>query len=86
MIPLSQAKLGSGWRRLKALTNWLAKSFGNRLPELWEANEPGESVSFCFRGTTVRIYNLLGSDCGQLTIAVNDRPPVVRPRFDAYCT
>jgi hypothetical protein len=86
MISLSQAKLSTGWRRLNAATNSLAKSFGDRLPELWEAREPGESVSFRFRGTTARIYDLLGPDCGQVTIVVDDRPPVVTARFDAYCT
>jgi len=86
MIPLSQAKLSPGWRRLHGPTNSLARSFGNRLPEVWEAKEPGAFVSFKFRGTTARIYDLVGPDCGQLTIAVDDRPPVVTPRFDAYCT
>src|SRR5229473_1136109 len=86
MIPLSEAKLSPGWRRLDSPTNSLARSFGNRLPELWEAKEPGEFVSFKFRGTTARIYDLVGPDCGQLTIAVDDRPPVVTPRFNAYCT
>jgi hypothetical protein len=86
MIPFSQAKLSPGWHRLNARTNSLVKSFGNRLPELWEAQEPGESVSFKFRGTMVRIYDLVGPDCGQVTIAVDDQPPVLKPRFDAYCT
>jgi hypothetical protein len=86
MIPLSQATLSPGWHRLNAATNSLATSFGDRLPELWEAREPGESVPFSFRGTTARIYDLLGPDCGQLTIAVDDRPPVVTPRFDSFCT
>ena len=86
MIPLSQAKLSPGWCRLSAPTNSLARSFGNRLPELWEAKEPGEFVSFKFRGTTARIYDLVGPDCGQLSITVDDGPPVVTPRFDAYCT
>src|SRR6266404_9224344 len=86
MIPLSQAKLSPGWRRLHGPTNSLARSFGNRLPEVWEAKEPGAFVSFKFRGTTARIYDLVGPDCGQLTIAVDDRPPVVTPRFDAFCT
>ena len=86
MAPLSQAKLSTGWRRLFAPTNSLANSFGNRLPELWEARQPGESISFRFRGTTARIYDLLGPDCGQVTITVDDRPAVVTPRFDAFCT
>jgi S-formylglutathione hydrolase FrmB/lysophospholipase L1-like esterase len=86
MIPLSHARLSPGWLRLNAATNSLARSFGARLPELWEAREPGESVSFKFRGTTARIYDLLGPDCGQVTIAVDNGSPVVTPRFDAYCT
>ena len=86
MIPLSQAKLSPGWHRLNAPTNSLAKSFGDRLPELWEAREPAESISFRFRGTAVRIYDLVGPACGQVTIAVDDRPTVVTPRFDAFCT
>ena len=86
MIPLSQARLSAGWRRLNAPADSLARSFGNRLPELWEAKEPGESVAFKFTGTTVRIYDLVGPDCGQVTIAVDDRPPFVTRRFDAYCT
>ena len=86
MVQLSQAKLSPGWHRLHAPTNSLAKIFGNRMPEMWEAREPGESVSFTFRGTTARIYDLVGPDCGQVTIAVDDRPPVVTPRFDAFCT
>ena len=86
MIPLSQAKLSPGWHRLNAPTNPLAKSFGKRLPELWEAKEPGESISFKFRGRTARIYDLVGPDCGQLTIAVDERPPLVTLRFDAFCT
>ena len=67
-------------------TNGLAQSFGTRLPGLWEARKPGEWVSFRFRGTTARTYDLLGPDCGQVTVAVDDRPPAVKPRFDPYCT
>ena len=86
MIPLSQARLSPGWRRLDPQLDALAKSFGNRLPEVWKANNPGESLSFSFRGRAARIYDLVGPDCGQLTIALDDRPLVVKPRFDAYCT
>ncbi len=86
MIPLSRAQLSSGWKKLDPSTDSLAKRFGNRLPELWKANRPGESVTFRVRGSVVRIYDLLGPDCGQVTVKIDDRPAVVRPRFDAYCT
>ncbi|MGP8237534.1 MAG: SGNH/GDSL hydrolase family protein, partial [Limisphaerales bacterium] len=86
MIPLSRAKLSSGWRRLDPATNALARNFGGFLPELWAATQPGESISFRFKGTDARVYDLLGPDCGQLTIALDDRPPVLQPRFDSFCT
>ena len=56
------------------------------MPEVWKASQPGESISFKFRGSTVRIYDLVGPDCGEVTIALDDRPPVTKARFDAYCT
>ncbi len=86
LIPLSRARLSAGWQRLDPTNHTLARSFSNRLPELWKASQPGESVTFRFRGTTARIYDLMGPDCGQVTVAVDDRPPAVQPRFDSYCT
>jgi hypothetical protein len=63
-----------------------AKRFGNRLPEMWKAAQPGGSISFRFRGTTAKIYDLLGPDCGQVIMKVDDQEPVVKPRFDSFCT
>jgi S-formylglutathione hydrolase FrmB len=86
MIPLNRAQLSPGWRKLDAETNHLVRSFGDRLPALWEARSPGEFLSFRFRGTTALIYDLLGPDCGQVTVAIDDRPIELKPRFDAFCT
>ncbi|HEY5914082.1 MAG TPA: GDSL-type esterase/lipase family protein, partial [Verrucomicrobiae bacterium] len=86
MISLDQAKLSAGWHRLDPAVDGLAKTFGERLSGLWKADKPGESVSFRFRGTTARIYDLLGPDCGQVSIVIDGRPTLVKPRFDAYCT
>ncbi len=86
MVPLSKAKLSSGWRKLDPTTDPLARTFGNRLPELWAAKEPGESISVRFRGPTLRVYDLLGPDCGQVTIELDGNKTEVRPRFDSFCT
>jgi hypothetical protein len=53
---------------------------------MWKATQPGESISFRFRGTTAKIYDLLGPDCGQVIVKVDDEAPVVKPRFDSFCT
>ena len=60
---------------------------GNRMGTLWEATKPGSRLAFKFRGSTAKLYDLLGPDGGQLTITVDGKTrdkPV--PRFDSYCT
>ena len=85
LVPLSKAKLSAGWQRLPA--DHKLKGFFNRLPEIWHANQPGDSVEFKFKGTAVGIYDLLGPDCGQVSITL-DGKPADKPtsRFDSYCT
>ncbi|MCP5517039.1 MAG: SGNH/GDSL hydrolase family protein [Verrucomicrobiales bacterium] len=86
MVPLNRATLSGGWQKLDPQDHDLAKRFQNRMPELWGARRPGETIRLRFRGTTLRLYDLLGPDCGQVIVRVDDQPPVIRPRFDAYCT
>ncbi|MBI5384931.1 MAG: SGNH/GDSL hydrolase family protein [Verrucomicrobia bacterium] len=86
MIPLSRARLSGGWTQLDAETNNLAKSFGKRLPEVWKASQPGDTIEFKFKGTSAGIYDLVGPDCGQVIVRLDDKPAALRPRFDAYCT
>ncbi|MGE5608848.1 MAG: GDSL-type esterase/lipase family protein [Bacillota bacterium] len=84
MIPLSQAKLSSGWRKLEA-GHSLARSFGQYMPEMYMADRAGESVSFQFRGTYAAFFDLLGPDCGQLQVKVDGKASAAL-RFDSYCT
>ena len=86
LVPLSQAKLSAGWTQLDFATNKFAKGYSKRLPELWKANQPGETIQFKFRGISAGVYDLLGPDCGQVIVTLDDKKPSVRPRFDAYCT
>jgi len=85
LVPLSRVKLSARWQRLPE-TNRLVKSFGNRLPELWRANQAGDAIEFRFKGTTAGIYDLLGPDCGQVVVRVDGQAPVTQPRFDSFCT
>ena len=86
MLPLSKAELSSGWRKLDPETNAIAKRFQNRMPAMYYTNQPGESIRFQFKGTCVRIYDILGPDCGQVNVKIDQNPIVVKPRFDSYCT
>ena len=86
MISLSCANLSSGWEKLDPAKNSVAKKFQKRFSEIFKANEPGESISFKFKGTAVEIYDLLGPDGGQVVIYLDDELPRVVARFDKYCT
>jgi lysophospholipase L1-like esterase len=86
MIPLDKATLNGHWNRLDPATNSVAKSFANRLPELWRDNQPGDSIEFAFRGTTAAIYDVIGPDSGQVVVTLDHQKPVIFQQFDAYCT
>jgi len=86
MVALGKANLSEGWRKLDASENSLAKRFGNRMPDLYFTNQPGESITIRFKGTGLRIYDLLGPDCGQVIVKVDGGEGKIVPRFDAYCT
>jgi hypothetical protein len=86
MVPLSAAKPGDGWQRLDPEKDKMAKTWTARMPEFWKTGKPGTTLAFKFRGTAAAIYDLLGPDCGQVRVTLDDKPPVTRPRFDRYCT
>ncbi len=63
-----------------------AKRWSNRISALHKASKPGETIRFKFKGTRCSIYDIIGPDCGQVIITVDDQPAKIVPRFDAYCT
>ena len=43
-------------------------------------------LRFSFKGTMVGFVDLLGPDCGQISVQVDQRPPEIVNRFDSYAT
>jgi lysophospholipase L1-like esterase len=84
LISLDHVNMSGRWTQLNPATNSVAKKFANRLPVLWRANQPGDSIQFKFRGTMAAIYDIIGPDCGQVVVTLDDQKPVLRPQFDAY--
>jgi lysophospholipase L1-like esterase len=85
LVPIEQSMLSAGWKKLSADEEGLGKTFGNRMPAIWEATKPGEKLTFKFRGTAARIYDLLGPDAAQVWITLDGKKsdkPVAR--FDSY--
>jgi lysophospholipase L1-like esterase/antitoxin (DNA-binding transcriptional repressor) of toxin-antitoxin stability system len=86
MVPLSEKMLSGNWKALPA-DDGKQKAFGNRMGQIWMADAPGSKLSFKFKGSVAKVYDLLGPDGGQVMITVDGKPgakPV--PRFDSYCT
>ena len=84
--PLNRATLSEGWRKLDPKADPIAQRFHEKLPELYCANAPGESITVRFKGTSILLYDLVGPDCGQIVITIDDREPFTKARFDAWTT
>jgi hypothetical protein len=86
MVPIRQGMLTGNWQQLPDDTG-LGKSFSKRLGTLWQANTPGDALKFRYRGTLVKLYDLVGPDGGQAIIQIDGQAkPKPVPRFDSYCT
>jgi len=86
MVPIEPDMLSGDWQALPEDAP-LQRRFGNRMGQIYEATEPGSKLTFRFRGSSAKLYDLLGPDGGQVIISVDGKPrekPV--PRFDSYCT
>jgi hypothetical protein len=86
LVPLSAATLSDGWERCDPEKDPMAKRWMSRMPEFWKTARAGSTVTFKFKGTSAAIYDLLGPDCGQVIVTLDDREPRTVPRFDRYCT
>ena len=85
MFPLTNVTLSPEWTQLGA-NDKIVKSFGNRMPSIYRADKAGAKMSFRFKGTAVSLYDLLGPDCGQVSIVVDGGKPRIVARIDGYCT
>ncbi len=83
-LPLSAATLSGNWQKMD-MTAGIGQRFRSRFGQLYKAATPGESLTFKFKGTQVAFYDLLGPDCGQLTVSLDGKERVV-PRMDKYCS
>jgi hypothetical protein len=84
IVPIDKAVLSAGFQRLGPESEKV-RWFGKRLPGLQRADKPGETIRFKFKGTRAAIYDVIGPDCGQVIVTLDDRPPVVQSRFDSFC-
>ena len=86
LLPISNANLSCGFTPLNPVTDDFAKRWADRMTDLHKATKPGDTIEFKFKGTSCSIYDIIGPDCGQVIVTLDDHAPRIIPRFDAYCT
>lgn len=84
MVAITPEMLQGNWKKMtEGDRNY---GFTNRTGEMWTASEPGSTLTFRFKGSQAKIYDLLGPDGGQVTVTVDGQEGKPIPRFDSYCT
>lgn len=86
LVPIQEVTLSKGFTALDAKTDEFGKRWANRMTSLHKGTQPGETITFKFKGTRCAIYDIVGPDCGQVIVTLDDQPVKIVPRFDAYCT
>ena len=86
LVPIIAATLSKDFALLDAKTDAFGKRWANRMTSLHKGSQPGATLSFKFKGTRAAIYDIIGPDCGQVIVTVDDQPAKTVPRFDSYCT
>ncbi|HWL09231.1 MAG TPA: GDSL-type esterase/lipase family protein [Planctomicrobium sp.] len=86
MVPVAESMLSGKWEQIPE-SEGLGKSFGKRLGTIWHTGEPGSKITIKFRGSTLRLYDLVGPNGGQMIVTVDGKQGnKLIPRFDSYCT
>jgi lysophospholipase L1-like esterase len=86
LLPISEAVLSKGFSFLDPQKDAFGKRWAERLSALHRAGTRGDILSFKFKGTRCAIYDIIGPDCGQVVVTLDDQAPRMVPRFDSFCT
>lgn len=86
MVPIKKSQLSGAWSPLPADSplTWMKSRLGD---VVFTSDAPGAKLTFRFKGSQAKIYDVLGPDGGQVRVAVDGKPlanPI--PRFDSFCT
>ena len=86
LLPISEATLSKGFTHLDPVKDDFGKRWANRMTSLHKGSQPGETISFKFKGTRAAVYDIIGPDCGQVIVTLDSQPPKIVARIDAYGT
>jgi len=85
-VPIKATQLSGDWKPLPADSplSWTKSRLGD---VVFTSDAPGAKLTFRFKGSQVKIYDILGPNGGQVRVTVDGKPhnnPI--PRFDSFCT
>ena len=83
LVPLDPSMLSAGWTKLPT-DKGIGADFHHFLPELWTASKPGEKISFKFKGTAVKLYDLMGPTIGKAIVTIDGKSNTIA-QFDWWC-
>ena len=86
LIPVTKEMLKGTWTQFDAVKDNMGKKYASRVPSLWKATQPGDSLEITVTGSVLDIYDLVGPDGGQLEVWVDGEQKKPVNRIDAHCT
>lgn len=84
MLPITEKMLTGSWKKLPE-ADPLQKGNGQRLGSIYSSGTPGDKLTFTFKGSTAKMYDLVGPDGAKLKVTVDGGNPQKTQRFDSYC-
>ena len=82
-IDIAQTRLNGKWEKLSE-GNPIYDSFSKNLPVIYKG-EPGATLEFKFKGTSLGFYDCIGPESGTLEITI-DGKTIEKNRFDQWCS
>jgi len=87
-VPVNEKMMSGTWHALprpKGDERNLMWWYERRVGQLWQADKPGDKLSFSFKGTTCKIFDLMGPNGAYIKIKVDGKEVGRAKRFDSYC-
>ncbi len=84
MIPITETMLKGNWKKMSDKDRFAG--FRDRLDEIWISEQPGDTLSFKFKGSEFGLYDVVGPNAGELLVTLDGKTdPKPLPRYDSYC-
>jgi len=86
MVDITQVKLSKNWQVLQITDQPAFHSFGKFMEKFGMAEQTGETLTVCFKGNTIGVYDIMGPDAGKVVVEIDGFVRDTISRFDRFCT